>query len=238
MSEILNEHPIVFIDKLLKLGIGDKGRLLYLRNYIKSGKTIYDSDKTFLKIMEQKLDETQFSNQDSSETFSSSTMNNSIKFSKNDNDILTSTPNYSVDEDDSSSSFDSGILKIQNSIGELQKSNSKLRDNLELITLSRKNLPSPKIEKFKLFSSPSNIIKNETSNSVSSLKTNSNLNSLKLFGMKKYDVLAYSSAGLFTLWYASFQNIIELGIFENISLGLSIGSAVTAGILYKKHKTS
>ena len=57
MSESIIDHPIVIIDKLLKMGKGDKGRLLYLKKALINGKTIYESDKKYLKQMQKELSE-------------------------------------------------------------------------------------------------------------------------------------------------------------------------------------
>jgi hypothetical protein len=53
---MLIEHPVVVIEHLLKLNIGDEGRLLYLRKAITNGQIIYNSDKEFLKKMEKELE--------------------------------------------------------------------------------------------------------------------------------------------------------------------------------------
>lgn len=236
---MLIDHPIVFIEKLLKLGLGDKGRLLYLRNYLKSGKIIYDSDKKFLNTLRIKLDDLEIGAQ---ENFTDN-FNSKIKSEKTDiflgfeNDSVKHKENHLIDKNQSLSSFDSDIVKIQNSISELQKRNSKLKDNLELILISRENRSQTMIEKLTPLVSSSSI-RNNPHDSFSSLKNNPNSTNLKIFGMKKHDMMVYVSAGLFTLWYAGFQNIIDLGPFQSISLGLSAASAVSAGIFYKKQKIS
>jgi hypothetical protein len=237
---MLTEHPIIFIEKLLKLGLGDKGRLLYLRNHIKSGKTIYESDQNFLKTMQMKLDEFENVKQEKFlDNFNSNNrFNSSIDLSEHEYEIAKSEDNFSVDKNYSSNEFDSGILKIQNSISELQESNSRIKDNLELILISRENLSQPKIEKLTPIISSSNMVKNNVYNSISKLKHSSDSSNLKIFGIKKHDIMAYTSAGLFILWYAGFQNIIDIGPFQSISLGLSAGAALSAGIFYKKQKIS
>ena len=57
MSELLIEHPVLVVEELLKLGMGDEGRLLYLRNAITRGTIIHNSDKKFLKKMQIELDD-------------------------------------------------------------------------------------------------------------------------------------------------------------------------------------
>ena len=240
MSEMLTGHPIIFIEKLLKLGLGDKGRLVYLRDYIKSGKTIYASDKKFLNILEKKLDgfERPSQNKPSNNFNSNNKFNDNIGFSGYESDIIKHEDNHSTDKTYTSDEFDSGILKIQDSISELQQSNSRLKDNLELISISRESLSTSRVEKSNPIVSSPNTIKNNIYNSISLHKNNSTSTNLKIFGIKKHDVLAYTSAGLFTLWYAGFQNIVDMGPFQSISLGLSVAAAVFAGILYRQAKIS
>ena len=109
LSEVLVEHPVLFIENLLKLGIGDEGRLLYLRNAITLGKNIHDSDKKFLKKMQYAFDKAR-----------------DLKSEKPFEDLK------SKNFQDSNSE----IQKIQNQINELKKSDSKLMDNLELLLIS------------------------------------------------------------------------------------------------------
>ena len=237
LNGALGEHPIIFIDKLLKLGIGDKGRLLYLRNYLKNGKPLYDSDRKFLETMEHKLYEHTVIDFDKSfyaENSESTIKNSDISPKFTDHKFA---ENYFTDEFSSSSEFDSELLQIQNSIGDLQKSNSKLKDNLELISMSRQNLQQQKLEYTNSDKNSSDITKEHKSKAFSLFKNSKSSNS-KPFKLQKHDVMVYSSAGLFTLWYISFQNIVDLGSAESIFLGLSAACAVSAGIFYKQHKSS
>jgi len=41
---------------------------------------------------------------------------------------------------------------------------------------------------------------------------------------------------LFSLWWAGFQNLIDLGSLQGLLLGFSAGSATAAGLFYKKEK--
>ncbi len=240
MNETLIEHPIIFIEKLLKLGLGDKGRLLYLKNSIKDGKPIYDSDKNFLNSMQFELDNIKSAQYDKSlDTINSDNSSfNQNSISEYGKDIFKSNENHSSVKNTSSSELDSGIQKIQNLMGQLEKSNSRLKDNLELILISRDNSSLPQIENLNSIETISNLTKSKTSNLLSSFKNNSNSKNLQIFKIKKHDVMAYTSAGLFTLWYASFQNMIDLGPLQGVSLGLSAFAAISAGIFYKKQKTA
>ena len=55
MSEVIVEHPVLFVETLLKKGIGEEDRLLYLRDALMKGKEIPDSDKKYLKKMQAKF---------------------------------------------------------------------------------------------------------------------------------------------------------------------------------------
>jgi hypothetical protein len=50
--------------------------------------------------------------------------------------------------------------------------------------------------------------------------------------------MAFASAGLFALWFAGYQNMIEMDPLPSVALGLSAGAALSAGIFYKLQKTS
>lgn len=106
---MLLEHPVLLIEKLLKFGLGDKGRLLYLRNVITQGKNIYKSDQIFLEKMELELQKIQGQNLEKNHT----------------NEETKHSPTTSLE-----------TFKIQNQILELKKIDSKLMDNLELLVLS------------------------------------------------------------------------------------------------------
>ena len=231
------EHPILVIENLLKMKIGDKGRLLYLRNYIKKGKPLYDSDKKFLNRMQIELE------QRTSESFDDSFQNNSSESSMNTSSDLLESSNRNFSESIStekkvqSSKGNSEISKIQNLMDKLKKSESRLADNYELLLISRENLPKQKIEISNSIESSSDISKN-TVDVSSLLKNNLEQKPSKSFKIKKHDLMAYASAGLFTLWYASFQNMIDLGPFQNITLGLSAGAVAATIMFYRQQKKS
>lgn len=147
MSEVLVEHPVLFIEKLLKLGIGDKERLLYLKNAITNGTIIHDSDKKFLKKMQRDLDKVGgLRTEKSCETVDSIYLTSKNSFSsdskstpsKNVNSITKKNPNFRGSNSD--------IQKIQKQLSELKQSDSKLMDNLELLLISHEDFSQPKIE--------------------------------------------------------------------------------------------
>lgn len=138
MNEVLIEHPILFIENLLRLGIGDEGRLIYLRNAMTKGTNIHNSDKKFLKKMQLKFNEVEFTKSerpfdkflsDHSKEESNTLSENAFQFSNRE-------ANRPKEKNTKSSAADSGILKIQNQIAELKKNDSKLMDNLELLYMS------------------------------------------------------------------------------------------------------
>jgi hypothetical protein len=149
---MLIEHPVVVIEHLLKLNIGDEGRLLYLRKAITNGQIIYNSDKEFLKKMEKELE-----------------LVNSVKeknLDKTKNGI-SEKKNKNV-----SNSFEISINSIQNSISELKTKDSKIKDNLELLLLSREVSTQIDIDKANSFGSFSKLTKNSNSDLFSLLKKN------------------------------------------------------------------
>ncbi len=237
MSELLIEHPVLVVEELLKLGMGDEGRLLYLRNAITRGTIIHKSDKNYLKKMELKLDEIKSTKSDkpSKNSQFENTLDKTIIMS-DDKYKFFKHENHSI-KNKQFSGTDSGTLKIQNLIGELKKSESKLIDNLELLLLSREVSSQKEIDNSISISSFSNSLKNHNADLFAMIKDNP-LTENKSFRIKKHDVMAATSAGLFALWFASYQNLIDMGPLQYISLGLSASLAVSAGIFYKKYKTS
>ena len=107
-------------------------------------------------------------------------------------------------------------------------------DNLEILLLSRE--PAPQAKKETTVNSFSNILKNHNADLFDLIKNNP-VSEKKSSKIKKYDVLAGVSAGLFTLWFAGYQNLIDLGPIQGLVLGLSIGSAISCGIFFKKDKS-
>jgi len=149
---MLIDHPVVVIEKLLRLNIGDEGRLLYLRKAITNGQTIYNSDKEFLKSMQRELDAVK-----SPKTLDLNKSKNN--FSENKNNIA-------------SNKFESELISIQNSISELKNRDSKIKDNLELLSLSRGVSIQITIDKSNSFGSFSNLTKNSNADLFSLLTNN------------------------------------------------------------------
>jgi hypothetical protein len=239
LSEVLIEHPVVVIENLLKLGIGDEGRLLYLRKAITNGKPVYDSDKKFLKRMYLEIDEIKSESSGKQyDKFQSDHIENKTNImSKNKYNISKPAENYS-DKNTQSLEFDSGITKIQNLIGELKKSDSRLMDNLELLMISREISSQSTIDKSNSFGSFSNLSKSNNADLFDLIKNNPVSKNSQLFGIKKYNIMAFASAGLFALWFAGYQNMIDIGPLPSVALGLSAGAALSAGIFYKLQKTT
>jgi len=152
LSEILIDHPVTVIEKLLRLNIGDEGRLLYLRKAITNGQTIYNSDKEFLKSMQRELD--------------------AIKSVKNLDLNKSEIRFFENKSNDNSKSFESELTSIQNSISELKNQDSKIKDNLELLLLSREVSSQITNDKSNSFGSFSNLTKNSNADLFSLLTNN------------------------------------------------------------------
>lgn len=247
---MLIEHPIAVINELLKLGIGDKGRLDYLKNAIKNGKKIYDSDKEFLKNMQNELEQIKFGKSTSYEKESGNYQKDYHNISNLEGRYINSQNenNHRVDKINSES--DSGVDKIQFLITELKKNNSRLMDNLNLLTTTDSDLMYKLellrinreiVSQYKIKNSESsnkifNLPKNNNARLIEPVKNTPELFNSKLHKIKKHQVMIYASAGFLSLWYADFQNLIDLGAFRNIAVGLAAGAAVAAALFYKKQK--
>ena len=226
---MLFRSPI--IDDLLKLQLGDEGRLLYLRKAIKNGKTIHESDRKFLKRMEEKIRKIKF---EKIKSQSQPKLSENPKIPDIEN-IPNTTFEKITESVETSQDFESEITRLKNSILEVKNHNSKIRDNLELLILNREMLTQSTIEKPNSFS---NLAKTHTSEMFELIKENPTYKNFSLFGMKKHDAMTFVSAGLFSLWYAGYQNVIDLGPLQGLTLGLSAGAAVSAGLFYKNYKKS
>lgn len=226
------EHPISLIENLLKANKGDKGRLLYLKNAIKNGKTIYESDQKYLRTMQNTYSELLFQENNSDNL----SQNNSVRsyFSaeiKNKSVKKLKQPSQNKTLIDS---FDFELETIQNSLLDLKTKESKIKDNLKLLSINHEILSQTKIDQSNSFGFFSNLSKNRSSDLFELIKNPSNLDKAYRFRIKKHNAMTYASAGLFSLWFADFQNLIDLGVFQGLSLGFSAGAAVSAGLFYKK----
>jgi len=149
---MLIEHPVIVIENLLRLNIGDEGRLLYLRKAITNGQIIYNSDKEFLKRMEKELESV------------NSAKEKGLNNTKND---ISEKKRNNV-----SINFESYINSIQDLISELKTKDSKIKDNLELLLLSREVSTQIEIDKANSFGSFSKLTKNSNADLFSLLKKN------------------------------------------------------------------
>jgi len=177
LSEVLVEHPVLFIENLLKLGIGDKGRLQYLKNALKNGTIIHDSDKKFLKKMQNNLGRVGGSRGEKSfENVDSHYLTNSTSFPSETKPPSSCTRVNSINKKNPiSSGSDSDIKKIQNQLSELKQSDSKLMDNLELLLVSHEGLSRSKIENSNSYSFFPKLFKGKNTEWFNSVKKNLNL---------------------------------------------------------------
>ena len=235
MSEMIIEHPIIIIETLLKMGQGDEGRLLYLRKSLTNGKTIYESDKKYLKKMYDKLQQ----NQDAINLLQT---DSKIKIeTKNEQNLLSKNSQldinkkFNVVDGSKYDVFEFEIQNFRNSIENLKKKDSQIKDNLALVTLNREILVQRDLDKSNTYGKFSNLPKKSPSDLFDMLAAKPILKKSS-FSIPKYSLMTYASAGLFSLWFGGYQNLINLGYFQDLLLGLSAGSAVSAGLFYKKEK--
>jgi len=104
--------------------------------------------------------------------------------------------------------------------------------------ISREISSQTTIDKSNSFGSFSNLSNTNNADLFDLIKNNPISKNSQLFGIKKYNVMAFASAGLFALWFAGYQNMIDMGTLPSAALGLSAGAALSAGIFYKLKKTS
>jgi len=232
LSELVIEHPISLIENLLNAGKGDKGRLLYLKNAIKNGKTIYESDQKYLHTMQNTYPELVFL-ENPSHNLSQNNYVNSY-FSAEIKNKFTKKSKQPSQNKTLIDSFDFELDTIQNSLSDLKTKESKIKDSLKLLSINHEILYQTKIDQSNSFGSFPNLSKNTHSDLFELIKNSPNLDKVPRFRIKKHNAMTYASAGLFSLWAAGFQNLIDLGVFQGLSLSFSAGAAVSAGLFYKK----
>jgi hypothetical protein len=234
LSELVIEHPIPLIENLLKAGKGDEGRLLYLRKALKSGKVIYESDKNYLYSMQKEYSEILFTEN----TSEKQSQNISVpkKLSKEIKNKSTKTQRKTSQTKETFDSFEFELETIKGSLQDLKTKESKIKDNLEFLSMNREILTQTTIDRSNSFGSFSNLPKTTPSDLFELIKNTPTMEKTKI-GIKKHDVMAYVSAGLFSLWFVGYSNLIDLGVFQGLSLGFSAGAAVSAGLFYRKLKS-
>lgn len=234
MSELVIEHPISLIENLLKAGKGDEGRLLYLRKALKNGNTIYESDKNYLNMMQKEYSEILLAD----DTSKKQTQNTSL--SKKHSKEIKNKPNKASQTTSKTKetfdSFEFELETIRGSLQDLKTKESKIKDNLEFLSINREILTQTTIDKSNSFGSFSNLPKTTPSDLFELIKNTPTIEKTRI-GIKKHNAMAYVSAGLFSLWFAGYQNLIDLGVFQGLTLGFSAGAAVSAGLFYRKQKS-
>lgn len=236
MSELVIEHPISLIENLLKAGKGDKGRLQYLKNAIKNGKTIYESDQKYLRTMKNTHPELVFQ-ENTSDNLSQSNFAEP-NFSAEIKNKSAKKPKQPSQNKNVFDTFDFELETIQNSLSDLKTKESKIKDNLELLSINHEILSQTKIDQSNSFGSFTNLSKNTSSDLFELIKNSPTVDKAQRFRIKKHKAMTYASAGFFSLWFAGYQNFIDLGVFQGLFLGFSAGTAVSAGLFYKKNKKS
>lgn len=254
MNEVLIDDPMTTVNMLLKLQIGDEGRLLYLKNALKNGKVIFNSDKMFLRRMQEKLDQSykRTSKLQNISTTRIVTQKKLSEYNSNRSDFTSKIHNLSESnqEQKNKNIFENQIpdiekilLGLSNSITELKKTQSQILTNLEILmnnnTSARGNQSFDEII-------TDNINKKNTRNKFAKkndtqfeafFENNRILNkSNGASNHKISDILAWLTSGVFIVWFASFLNLIDMGPFQNIFLGLAASLAVCIGISRKLKK--
>lgn len=257
MNEILIENPMITVNTLLKLHIADEGRLLYLRNALKNGKVIFNSDKMFLQRMQEKLDQ-MYKKQPRSPNISSARLVTQKKLSEYNSPSSNFTSRISnlsqanqeyknkniFEEQKQVPDLEKILFRLTDSIAELKETQSKILTNLEIMQNNYENYAMRNQNSNEIITDNQNNKKFENEftekedmkfeeffkKEVVSNKSRASNN------LKISDVMAWSTSGLFIVWFASFLNLIDIGSFQNLVLGLSIGFAVCVGLSHKMQK--
>jgi len=254
MNEILIDDPMTTVNMLLKLQIGDEGRLLYLKNALKNGKVIFNSDKMFLRRMQEKLDQS-YKKASKSQNISTAriiTQKKLSEYNSNRSDFTSKILNLSEynQEQKNKNIYENQIpdlekilLGLSNSITELKKTQSQILTNLEILLNNNSSVRSN--QSFNEIITD-NINKKNAKNKFAKkneiqfeefFENNQFLNKSKGASNHKIsDILAWLTSGIFIVWFASFLNLIDIGPFQNIFLGLAAGLAVCIGISRKLKK--
>lgn len=158
------------------------------------------------------------------------------KLSKEIKNKSTKTQRKTSQTKETFDSFEFELETIKGSLQDLKTKESKIKDNLEFLSMNREILTQTTIDRSNSFGSFSNLPKTTPSDLFELIKNTPTMEKTKI-GIKKHDVMAYVSAGLFSLWFVGYSNLIDLGVFQGLSLGFSAGAAVSAGLFYRKLKS-
>jgi hypothetical protein len=248
MSEALINNPIGTVNTLLKLHIGDEGRLLYLKNSLKKGKPIFESDKKFLQRMQEVLNK-KYKKTASSKPFYISQYVMQKKISEYNNDLNFTSEitavGQSKNEEKTKQPFEYKntvnlekiLYEISNSIADLKNTQSKILLDLEYMTNNYKiTTNQPNTNKTIHDSFVENNLKSNFENIANSEKITYPKNSKGTSQIKISDLVAWGASGLFVAWFASYLKIIDINPFQNLFLGLSIGLVIYLGIYHKMKK--
>ena len=254
MSEILIDNPMTTVNMLLKLHIGDEGRLLYLRNALKNGKVIFNSDKMFLRRMQEKLDQ-MYQKQSRSQNIPAArlvTQKTLSEYNSNRSDFTIrkynlSQPNQEYKDKNIFENqkqvpdLEKILFDLSDSITELKKTQSKILTDIEIMMDNYKNFVRYNQSFNQIITD--NINKKNSRNKFpkDDVKTeeffkNRLFTTRSSHNFKISDIMAWLTSGLFIVWFASFLNLIDIDPFQNLFLGLSVGSAVGIGISHKLQK--
>ncbi len=256
MSEVLIDDPMTTVNMLLKLQIGDEGRLLYLRNALKNGKVIFNSDKRFLRTMQEKLDQ-MHRKQSKLQNISTArvvTQKRLSEYNSNRSDFTEKFYNLpqTNQEKQNKKNFENQtqipdlekmLLGLSNSITELKKTQSQILTNLEILMNGNQNSVKSNQHFNEIITD--NLNKKNVQNKFAQKKDMKYeffedkliSNKSRMFSSRKIsDILAWVTSGLFVVWFASFLKLIDIDPFQNLFLGLAAGLAVCVAISHKLKK--
>lgn len=209
----LIDNPEKIIDELIRLGMGDQGRLLYLKSALKKNHTVYQTDRKFLRTMYEKLEErkNQFHEKNRNDLKSNKTK--SLLHER----VLSQDGRLNV------SSYEKNFAVIINEISKLRDSDALILQEIQqLKTLT--NRPTN-------FMESSETITSQHKSQKSSVRVDSKEQTL--LGKKYFNGMIFAASGCLILWYAGYVRIIDIANLDEVFLGGFIGF-VSAAIIIKK----
>ena len=199
------------------MGIGDQGRLNYLKNSIKKKSIIYESDKKFLYQVKHRLEETHYPKIIRSQK--------QKRYIPRNYPQQVSRQEFSKKIDENSS--EKILVAMLHEIHEIKQRQLRTVDQIQVL--------SSKLEKSKNITN----LDQFKPNYVEKIEINDvNKTTVKTLSFVKESskIMIWSASGLSILWYAGFLNLITLGEAKDIFLGISIGLASGVVILQRLQK--
>lgn len=223
-EEELVENPIGLVEELIIAKIGDRGRLEYLKDSLKKGKRIYNSDRVFLKKMQSVLENRhpEWKHADKNPEIETPSVE------------VIKRPSYdSAHQVEKAASMQGSLLQIERQKSELAGLIKSL-NSLKETQIDMVGRLGAIVDALESSYEKQRTVKEEADQHISRQPKDSPKDSKKQLHT---DLLVWGAAGSFVLWAASLFDIVSIGSAAEILLGISVGLATGASISYKTQKT-